>query len=192
METTRPSLLVRVGQDQPDAWREFDMIYRPMLCRFARSQGLGEDDSEDVTQFCMGAVHKHIKGFDYDPSKGRFKGWLRTLVNNRVRNLHRKRRDKAAETADFRREQARERSPEEDFDAIWMEEHLKQCIRMVRLEVAAATFEAFKRHVLDECPVADVCEQLGMTPNQVYKIKWRVTQKLNEKMKELFGDCQEL
>jgi len=190
MDTTRPSLLVRVGRDQEEAWREFDAIYRPMLDRFARARGLGQEDAEDVTQYCMEAIYRHIKSFEYDPSKGRFKGWLRTLVNNRVRNLYRRRRETIAKTQDFKQQQNSEKSPDEVFDAIWMEEHLKQCIRMVRLEVEATTFETFKRHVLDECSVAQVCEELGVTPNQVYKAKWRLTQKLNDKMKELVGESE--
>ncbi|MFQ5490031.1 MAG: RNA polymerase sigma factor [Phycisphaerae bacterium] len=102
MHTTRASLLLRV-RDPKDAtaWTEFDAIYRPLLVRFGQSNGLGEADVEDVAQHCMTAIHKRIASFDYDPEKGRFKGWLRTLVNNRIRDLHRRRQDEQARTGDF-------------------------------------------------------------------------------------------
>ena len=90
MDTTRATLLERI-RDRADtnAWGQFDAIYRPMLMRFAQGRGLSLSQAEDVTQHCMAAVHKHIDEFEYDPSKGRFRGWLRTLVNNRVRDMGR-------------------------------------------------------------------------------------------------------
>jgi len=188
MDTTRPSLLLRVRDAEPAAWREFDAIYRPLLHRFSRASGLSDADAEDVTQHCMAAIHQHIRGFDYDPHKGRFKGWLRTLVNNRVRNLHRRRREESAESQDFKRPQKREQPPEELFEDLWMDEHLRHCLKLVREEVEPRTFQAFQRYVLEEQPVEEVCQALGMTANQLYKVKWRVTQMLSERMKELLGE----
>ena len=98
-QITRASLLLRI-KDRSDAqaWHEFDVLYRPMLNRFARSRGLNDADAEDVVQHCMMAVQKHIAHFEYDPTQGRFKGWLRTLVNNRIRNLLRDRKEALAES----------------------------------------------------------------------------------------------
>ena len=36
---TRHSLLIRVQQDDPDAWVEFSKIYRPLIYRIARRRG---------------------------------------------------------------------------------------------------------------------------------------------------------
>ncbi len=189
MQTTRASLLVRIKDRRNSAaWREFDAIYRPMLHRFAMSRGLDDASADDVVQQCMTAIHEHIDGFEYDPAKGRFKGWLRTLVNNRVRNLLRDRHDRPAESQDFKRDQDREQSPEEAFDNLWMEEHLKHGLRMVREEIDEATFQAFQSYVMEEQPVEKVCEAMKISANQLYKIKWRVTQRLSEKMKELLGE----
>ena len=161
-----------------------------MLYRFARSSGLSDADAEDITQSCMEAINQHIRSFEYDPTKGRFKGWLRTMVNNRIRNLVRGRREELAQSKDFKRAQQREQSPEELFDAVWMQEHLRHGLKLVRAEVEPLTFAAFQRYVLDECPVEQVCQELDLTPNQLYKIKWRVTQKLGEKMNELLAGCE--
>ncbi|MFQ5502175.1 MAG: RNA polymerase sigma factor [Phycisphaerae bacterium] len=88
MDTTRPSLLCRILDPAGDAaWRMLDEIYRPMLQRFAMSRGLQPVDAEEIAQQCMTSIHKHIESFRYDPEKGRFKAWLRTMANNRVRNL---------------------------------------------------------------------------------------------------------
>ena len=116
VDTTRPSLLIRIrNRGDAAAWETFDRIYRPMLYRFAQSRRLGHEDAEDVVQHCMSAIQEHIGRLDYDPDKGRFKAWLRTMVDNRIRNLHRDRKDKQAESGDFRRLQEREAPPDEEF-----------------------------------------------------------------------------
>ncbi len=191
METTRPSLLLRI-RDHTDsaAWRAFDAVYRPMLYRFARASGLGHDDAEDTAQQCLVGVSEHIGEFAYDPQRGRFKSWLRTLVNNRVRNLLRARRERQGQSGDFQAAQQCEPAPEEAFDKIWMEGHLWHCLREIRAEVEEATFLAFQYYVIEQRPLETVCAALNLTPNNVYTIKWRLTERVAAKMKELLGDLE--
>jgi RNA polymerase sigma-70 factor (ECF subfamily) len=191
VDTTRPSLLLRIrDRSDTDAWRTFDAIYRPMLQRFARARGLDQDAAEDVTQQCLAAIYDHIGEFNYDPSKGRFKSWLRTLVNNRVRDLLRVQRDRQGDTGAFRQAQQREDSPEDVFEQIWMEEHLGHCLRELRCEVEETTFKAFWDYVMEEQPIEHVCAALNLKPNNVYTIKWRLTERIAAKMKELVDDTE--
>jgi RNA polymerase sigma factor (sigma-70 family) len=188
-DSTRVSLLLRLRDPSAeDAWREFDTIYRPMLTRIAMARGLGTADVEDVVQHCMVAVAQHIKTFDYDPQKGRFKGWLCTLVNNRIRNLHRDRRETEADSDVFRIPQQRESAPEEIFERIWMEEHLRYALRDIAREIKPEALRAFERLVLENASVEQVCGDMKLTANQLYKIKWRVMQKLQERMRDLTGE----
>ncbi|MFH1419975.1 MAG: sigma-70 family RNA polymerase sigma factor [Planctomycetota bacterium] len=188
METTRPSLLIRVrNQRDQDAWHEFDAIYRPMLRRFARVRGLDDGAADEVAQECMVAVSRYIGGFEYDPQKGRFKGWLRTLVNNRIRNMLRDRHEVQAESQDFKRPEHQGRTPEEIFDAIWKQEHLKQCLRFVKREVESSTFDAFVAYAMEERSIEDVCEAFKMTANQVHAIKSRMIKRIRHRMVEITG-----
>ncbi len=186
VDTTRASLLLRI-RDRGDsaAWRTFDEIYRPMLRRFALARGLDHADAEDITQHCMAAIHEHIGTFDYDPEKGRFKAWLRTMVNNRVRNLLRDRRDRQADSGDIRDLPSAEESPDEVFERLWMQEHLWHCLRDIQCETEEATYKAFQYYVIEQWPIERVCRELNMKPNNVYTIKWRLTEKVSAKMKAL-------
>ncbi len=190
MDTTRASLLVRIRNPKDAAaWRRFDQIYRPMLHRFAIARSLGHADAEDVVQHCMAAIHQHIDSFDYDPEKGRFKAWLRTLVNNRIRTLRRGPRDVQAPSAAFRNIPAAEAGPEADFDRMWMQEHLWHCLRELQTEVEEATFRAFQSYVIEQRPADEVCQEMNMTRNHLYTIKWRLTEKVSAKMAELLDDA---
>ena len=186
MKTTRASLLVRIKDPgNASAWHVFDEIYRPLLVRYAQSRGLEHADAEDIAQRCMVTIHQHIGGFDYDPQKGKFKSWLRTLVNNRVRNFWRDRREQQGETKDFRQLPDREQSPEHVFEQLWMQEHLWHCLRQIRAEVDETTFKAFQRYVIEQQPIERVCEELSISADNVYTIKWRLTRKVGTKLKEL-------
>jgi RNA polymerase sigma-70 factor (ECF subfamily) len=160
--------LLRI-RDRSDvnAWRAFDAIYRPMLHRFARARGLKEDDAEDVVQHCLTAIYDHIDQFTYDPRKGRFKSWLRTMVNNRVRDLLRSRREYQGGTRDFERLEQRELTPDDVFEKIWMEEHLAHCLRELRSEVEETTFKAFWHYVMEQWPIDKVCAELKLKDNNV-------------------------
>ena len=186
MDTTRPSLLLRLRRhSDADAWRTFDAIYRPMLRRFARARGFSEEDAEDVVQHCMVQVLDHISDFRYDPAQGRFKGWLRTLVNNRIRDLLRQRRDSPAAASSLDALPDGGPSPEEAFEQIWMEEHLAHCLREISSEVEERTFQAFWQVVMEQKPVDEVSAALGLRPNNIYTIKWRLTERIAARMQEL-------
>ncbi len=192
MPTTRASLLLRVRDPKDsDAWADFDAIYRPLLMKFCSSSGLNHADGEDLVQHCMAAIHRHIQSFEYDSKKGRFKGWLRTLVNNRIRDMYRRRKCDQAKTADFEREQRREPLPEDVFEKLWLNEHLRLALRIVKQEVEKRSFEAYQRYAIDGQSVEQVCRAMDLNANQLYAIKFRLTRKIHQQMKELLDGVEE-
>jgi RNA polymerase sigma-70 factor (ECF subfamily) len=190
MDTTRATLLFRIrNRDDAAAWSEFDAIYRPMLHRFARCAGLDVAAGEDIVQDCMVAIHRHIDSFEYDPGRGRFKGWLRSIVRSRVTDLFRARRERQGDTAVFDAAAASTESlPDEVFDKVWRQAHLRYCLDSLNAEFEPRTMEAFRAVVIDERPVEEICARLGLTPNQMYGIRWRVTNRLRQRMRELLDE----
>ena len=130
MNTTRESLLIRIrDHENQDAWVEFDVIYRPILRRFALERQVPTDEVEDVVQDCMVAIQRHISAFDYDPRCGRFRAWLRTMVNNRIFNIRRRRREQQVDSGHCKDLQTCGPGPQEVFELIWIQEHLKHALR---------------------------------------------------------------
>lgn len=186
MTTTRASLLVRIKDlGDSSAWTDFDAIYRPLLDRYARARGLTHSDAEDIVQHCMSAIACHIKSFDYDPATGRFKGWLKTLVNNRITDLFRKNQHVEGYSAALDRSQHREPQPDTVFEKMWMEQHLKRALKLVRQEVEVRTFRAYQLYVVEQLSAEKVCRQLDLNTNQLYSIRWRINQKVREHLNRL-------
>ena len=187
MNTTRASLLVRIKDpNAAEAWSEFHDLYAPLIYRYARRRGLNRDDADDVRSECYKAIVQQIKTFNYDNAKGGFKAWLRTMVDRRVIDLFRKRREQQANTGALRQLEAVHPSPEEAWEIEWKNQHLRHCVEQLRSEVSRTTFEAFSIVVIQGRPVAEACDVLGMNANQVYKARARMLRRVRQRMTE-FG-----
>lgn len=183
--TTRASLLVRVRDPHnQDGWREFFGLYHPLLYRYARLRGLSGDDAEDISQQCMTLLVDKMPEFEYSQDKGGFKHWLRRLTNNKINDFFKKRKVPLAKTADFRRPQEREVPLDELWELEWERKHFRYFLEQVREEVATTTYQAFEYHVLCDWPVERVVKTLGITTDQVYTAKSRITRKLRSKMRD--------
>ena len=86
---TRVSIIVGVCQGDPERWREFDAIYRPMLFAFLRKQRLNESDAEDVVQDIFVKLLDKIQ--TYDREKFRFRSWLFAVAHNALIDKARRR-----------------------------------------------------------------------------------------------------
>ena len=86
------SLLVRL-RDPADAvaWRTFIDVYAPAVFAFARRYGLQPADAADLTQDVCRNVSTALQSFAYDPDRGRFRGWLFTVVRNQLKMFRRSR-----------------------------------------------------------------------------------------------------
>jgi len=182
MAETPPSLLQRLREhpDDAEAWRRFDHLYRPLLESWLARHGIQDADQHDLAQEILSAVVRQMPTFVYDPSKGRFRGWLRTLLANRVRHYWRSRRGREYHDAVLDQLED-ERS---GLTGAWDREHdehvLARLLGMVQADFEAATWEAFCRVMLEGKEVAQVAEELSVSANTVRLAKSRVLKRLRE------------
>ena len=95
--TTHASLLIRLrdGADSA-AWKEFHERYGELIRGFARRRDLQAADCDDVAQEVMLSLSKAMPGFRYDPCKGKFRSYLKTVT---LRAIFRKTQQKHGEVA---------------------------------------------------------------------------------------------
>jgi RNA polymerase sigma-70 factor (ECF subfamily) len=188
METTSATLLGRVRDVRDgDAWREFFALYFPLIRKYARARGLHADDAEEVAQECMKLLAQHMRRFRYSPNRGRFRGYLRTLVQHQIASLWRRKRPRQARAGDFEAWAAAP-APDAPWERLWLREHLVYCVARLELRCADHTVQAFRLYVLQDWPVERVCETLGLSANQVYLAKTRMIRRLREEVTQLVGD----
>jgi RNA polymerase sigma factor (sigma-70 family) len=189
---TRPSLLVRIRDTRDDqAWSQFVEIYAPLIYGFARKHGLQDADAADLTQDVLRVVAKTIRGLDYDSQRGSFRGWLFTVVRNKLRNFLTRRRSYERGTGDTDAQNLlkEQPAPEEDAASLWDQDYERQLFtcaaKQIRGRVRESTWQAFWQTTVLGKSGKEVAEGLKMTVAAVYLAKSRVMAQLKEQIRQL-------
>ena len=189
---TRASLLVRLRDPRDGrAWSEFVDLYAPLIYRFGCKQGLQDADAADLSQETLRAVAGAIGRLDYDPGRGSFRGWLFTIVRNRLRDFldNRGRQDQGSgDTAmlDWLEQQPGRQDPwAEQWDREYDRQLLLTAARRIRGQFQDGTWQAFWRTTVDGQSGKEVAEALGMSVAAVYLAKSRVMARLKEAIRQL-------
>ncbi|HJT31615.1 MAG TPA: sigma-70 family RNA polymerase sigma factor [Pirellulales bacterium] len=185
MHTTPASLLKRLKQPEADRdWQRFVDLYTPLFFYWARQAGLRPPDDADLVQEVFLILVKKLPEFDYDRRKS-FRGWLRTLMTNRLRDHWR--RAKVPEAAGAENLLAELAS--RDIADVDEQEHrrylLARAAQIVRPEFQESTWQACWRFAFEGVAAAEVARDLGMTENAVYIAKGRVLKRLRAELEGL-------
>lgn len=180
MNTTSPSLLERLRQPAGADWDRFVQLYTPLLCLWARRLGVTGPDAEDLVQEVLTVLVHKLPEFRYDPRQ-RFRGWLWTILVNKVRTG---RRQAPAEAFTH---QALDRLAGPDEVAALVEEEyrdfvVRQALALMRSEFQPATWQAFQACVGGERSPAEVAAELGLSVPAVYAAKSRVLRRLRQEL----------
>lgn len=192
METS-VSLLERLAASPcEDDWRRLLDLYQPLLRTWMARAGVDAADRDDLTQDVLLVVFREVNRFTRR-GDGAFRGWLRTILANRVRDYFRDRlyRPTATGDSDFLGRLDELESPESELSKLWDREHDEHVaaalMQRVQGDFAAMTWEAFRRHVLEGEPAAIVARQLGLSLNSVLLAKSRVLKRLREELAGFVG-----
>ncbi|HEY7423280.1 MAG TPA: sigma-70 family RNA polymerase sigma factor [Gemmataceae bacterium] len=192
---TRLSLLVRLRDARDDgAWSQFVELYAPLVYGFARKHGLQDADAADLTQDVLQAVSGGIRRLDYDPKRGTFRGWLFTVVRNKLRDFlaAQKRPGRATGDADAQRQLQELPAREEDQSAWWDQEYERRVFvwaaEQVRGAFSESTWRAFWQTAIEGKTGPQAARTLGMSVAAVYLAKGRVMARLKEIIRETLDE----
>jgi RNA polymerase sigma-70 factor (ECF subfamily) len=192
---TRLSLLVRLCDARDDgAWSQFVEIYAPLVYGFARRHGLQDADAADLTQDVLQAVSGGIRRLDYDPRRGSFRGWLFTVVRNKLRNFLAAQKRPGRGTGDSDALHRLQELParEEDQSAWWDQEYEQRVFAWAAEQARGAfsdsTWRAFWQTAVEGKTGPAVAKTLGMSVAAVYLAKGRVMTRLKEIIRETLDE----
>ena len=192
---TRLSLLVRLREPRDDqAWSQFVELYAPLVYGFARKHGLQDADAADLTQDVLQAVSGGIRRFEYDQRRGSFRGWLFTVVRNKLRNFAAAQKRPGRGTGDTDAQQQLQELParEDDQTAWWDQEYERRVFawaaEQVRGHFQELTWRAFWQTAVEGRTGPETARLLGMSVAAVYLAKGRVTARLKEVIRETLDE----
>src|SRR5438128_11947607 len=88
--STSRSLLERARADDPAAWDRLVALYAPLVLHWCRRWDLQDQDAADVFQEAFQALARHLGAFGKEREGDTFRGWLRAMRRNRVRDQFRR------------------------------------------------------------------------------------------------------
>ena len=185
---TRVSLLLRLRDESDEQdWASFVAVYTPIVFRYARWKGLQDADAADFAQEVLRSVARSIKNLDYDPAKGKFRSWLRTVCRTRLIDFLRKQERQLQGTGRSSTiahlEQLASTAEQDDSDQ-WEEEYQQSLLQFAMQQVQSAvhskTWDAFRLTSLESQPSDRVAQELRLSIGAVYTARSRVIAKLKK------------
>lgn len=176
--STHVSLLSRLQSSGDDeVWQEFHDRYYALVRGFARRRGLQPIDADDVAQEVLMAVHRGIREFHYDPAKGRFRGFLKTLA---LRAIWRRTPMDDEHDEGMLDRLAADGEIEEMWEAEWRQYHLRLAMSRIRFEFPAAEVRVFEMLTSEDRPSKEVASESGLPIDRVYRVKSAILARLRD------------
>ena len=194
---TRASLVGRLKdlQDQ-SSWQEFFDTYWKLIYGVARKAGLSDTEAQDVVQETMASVAKHMPGFRYDPAIGSFKAWLLNMTRWRILSQFRNRgplrdnrplgngSDEVSSTFAKIADPASQ-NLEGIWEAEWQTNLLEAAMANLKPRIDPKRFQIFDFYVNKGWLPEKVAALFNVSVDQVYLIKHRLIQTIQEEVKRL-------
>jgi RNA polymerase sigma-70 factor (ECF subfamily) len=190
---TGSTLLVLLRDpDSPQAWKAFVRRYTPKLLAWCRRWHLQPADAQDVTQEVLYRLAGQLRCFAYDPVKGHFRSWLKTLARHAWSDLRDSRRRAGWGSGDpqVQRLLEEQENPDElaeELDREFLREVYEEAQARVQLRVGRTTWQAFRLLALEGKSGAEAAARLKMKVAAVYVAKSRVQRMLREEVHKLGG-----
>jgi RNA polymerase sigma-70 factor, ECF subfamily len=193
--------LLRAAQERDeDAWQELVRTYSRRMYRWCRRAGLQPADAANVVQEAFASVARKLADFRRDRPGGTFRGWLRRIVENKIRDHFRRLgrqvdvpaggTDAHCRLAETLQAQAssRDAQPGEGNSegngtatpprASAEQAALGELVSAARREIGERDWKVFWRVAVDGQSAVEVGSEFGITANAVRLVKMRVLRRL--------------
>lgn len=168
-------------------WEQLDRRYRAVIESLATRFGLPGEDAREIAQQTLAEFARAYRAGKYERGKGRLSSWMLGIAKNHMLSLKRERAAHGA--APLFDDQAL--TDASSLRRIWGEERdrdiLMCAFESLRAESSMEdrTLRAFELVALRGVPASEAGRQCGMTPDQVYVARSRVTSRLREVVRRL-------
>ena len=189
---TRETLLEKIKNQHDEAsWEDFVYHYSGYIYNVVRRMNLNHHDAEEIVQTVNLKVWSKIQDFNYDSSKGRFRGWLCTVTSNEVKMFLRKKKRRIPEIKrndDDSNEYYLEQISMPDINSLINEEWELYITELAWKNIQDCfeekTKTAFEMVSKGKDP-KQIAEELGIAQSTVYVAKKRVSDRLRKEIQRL-------
>lgn len=184
---TSLTLIERAVGRCDEAWTQMVRTYFPLICYWARNFGLNQQDSENVCQDVFVRLFRFLSRFQPTRRAGAFRSWLKTIVQHAVYDYRRGAEFQTEGNSFFESLAAFSSGSESSEFSIQIERQLllRQITQIVCEQFSPVHAEAFRLVVVEQMPVAEVANRLGISRNVVYQAKSRILSGIRQRLVDL-------
>ena len=188
-ESTRSSVLKAVANTENESvWRRLFDLYAGFVYSIARRKGLSDADADDIVQVVFADLARNLPTFKYDREKGRFRSYLTGLVNWRVMDRLKASKRDAELKANFW-EEAKAAGGDDGFsEREWQAAATDEALRRIKPDVRPEHYAAFVASAIEGQDTDAVTKLYGISRDNLYQIRKRLTIKLREKVAEVLAE----
>jgi RNA polymerase sigma-70 factor (ECF subfamily) len=185
--STSVTLLQKLRDNHPEAWRRIHFIYGPLLRFWCAGQGVRDNDADDILQDVFGVVMKNNENFRHDRPGDTFRGWLRGITRNLIMEHARKKKSQplaeGGTDAGRRFQQIPDLPPLDEDDSDEQKAALlHRTLEWIREEFSVHHWEIFRLTVMEKRTATEVALQLGVTAMAVRKAKSRILRRVRKEL----------
>jgi len=178
----------------PQGWNAFVARYGTRIYAWCRRWGLQDADAQNVTQDVLAKLVQALRKCAYDPNKGSFRGWLKTVAHHAWRDyLEGQRRPGAGSGETHALDGLASPGASDDLarglDEEFERELLEEAQSRVQLRVSPRDWTIFRALAIEGRSGAEVAAELGMKVAAVFVAKGRVQKKLQTEVRRLEGSA---
>jgi RNA polymerase sigma-70 factor (ECF subfamily) len=178
---TSVTLLGSIRRDPRDqaAWARLVKRYGKSILGWARACKLQQSDAEEVTQLVLVKLLDGLPRFEYDPARGRFRDFLRTVTRNALRDYIRRQKTTSRGSGDTGVLQSLAEREAEDTLVTRLEKEFdlelkEEAFRLVQRRVEPHNWQVFQLREVEGLSGEVVAERVGMSRLTVYGVAKRV------------------
>src|SRR4051812_12384248 len=173
---TRPSIFLKLNKadavPRELAWRQFYERYAPVIAGYARRTGAPEQQAEEVVQNVISGFFEASPRFEYDPKRGRFRGYLKTCVGHAMASMQRSAARVDPKPVEELEVPDASADDDEIWEKLWRQQIVRRAVEIAREQYTRKgklqTFLAFEQNVLLGIAAPDVAAKLGMNVGSVH------------------------
>ena len=190
-EETSTGLIRRAAAEDDAAWRQLVETYGRRVYRWCRRAGLQPADASNVAQEVLRSVARKLGEFHHDREGDTFRGWIRTITQNKLRDHFRSQARHVDQPTGGTDAQQRLVNVAEPFTSDTgtslslalggkMRPGLEEAMAQVRAEISQRDWQLFWRVVVDGQSAVDAGQEFGLSGNAVRLVKMRVLRRLRQ------------
>jgi RNA polymerase sigma-70 factor, ECF subfamily len=162
------------------SWVDFDRRYSPFIRGYAKRLGVRGQDVEALVAAVITGFFSAVPKFVYDPTIGRFRGYVAWATRHAAAGLTAK-SDRAEALESY------EPAAPEDMGAIavWDRIAPSRAIEQVRPNVEERGFRAFELYVIRGVPAEEVSREVGVSIDAVHAAKSHVGKRVREVFEQM-------